>query len=85
MLSNKCTLFESYVGKSNPVYGLKIETNLGETLYYNYISSVYSDAKALCDRLSHTDVSPIHFNDIVRDYITQIYYEKLAINHLSLR
>lgn len=85
MPGNKCTLFLSDVGKSGHVYGLKIETDSGEDHRYDYISSIYSDAIALCERLSDTDVAPIHFNDIVRDHITQIYYEKLEINQLPLR
>ena len=36
------------------------------------ISPVYSDVEKLADTLNNLEVSLIHFNDIVEDYVQQI-------------
>ncbi len=32
--------------------------------------------------MARAELSPVHFGDVVRDYITELYYNRLAVNGL---
>ena len=65
-------------------YGVEIKTENGDIYRYNVISPCKEDAMHLAERLSTAnDISPVHFNDIVRDYITELYLSVIDANKLA--
>ena len=64
-------------------FGIRIETDQGETRAYPDISERRSDAERLMRRLEQGDVSPVHCDDVVRDFILELAYERLSRNGLE--
>ena len=65
------------------VYGIRIKTDRGQTFTSPDISEHCSDAERLLRRLDQGDVSPVHYDDVVRDYIMELAYERLDRNGLE--
>ncbi|MBQ7639075.1 MAG: hypothetical protein IJS90_09265, partial [Clostridia bacterium] len=65
------------------VYGLKIETSAARSVCYPYISERVSDVEILRNRMEKGSVCEEHIEDIVKDYITELYIKKLCINGLG--
>lgn len=63
-------------------YGIRIEALNGDVYVYRYISSFYEEADELIHKMMQDYISPVHFNDIVTDYLAQLYYAKLSMNGL---
>ena len=65
-------------------YGVEISAENGDIYRYNVISPCKEEAIHLVERLSTADdISPVHFNDIVRDYITELYLSVIDANKLT--
>lgn len=79
---HKYTLIRSDAGGRADVYGIKIETSAGRSVYFPYISENRRDAELLINKMKRSNVASEHIGDIVRDYITELYFEKLQINGL---
>ena len=78
MKRERYTLFRSKRG-----FGLRIITAEGDTVEYPCISYKRDGARVLFRRLSVAGLDPAHFDDVVRDYITEQYLEQLALNGLA--
>ena len=63
-------------------YGLRILFEDGSVREYRSLSPIASEAERLRDRLSDSDVSPVHYDDVVRDYILETAYERIDRNRL---
>lgn len=63
------------------VYGIVIIFG-GEAYTYKYISCVRKNVERLISRLENEVISPVHFNDIVRDYILELAYAVIDANGL---
>lgn len=63
-------------------FGIRIETEEGTVYDYRYISAFYEEADELIRKMSKDYISPAHFDDIVTDYLAQLYYTKLSLNGL---
>lgn len=81
MVLTKYSLICSNINGRN-CYGIRIEPTDGNVYVYKYISTFYEDADELLHKMSKDYISPVHFNDIVTDYLAQLYYAKLSINGL---
>lgn len=77
----KYSLIQSTINEKS-VYGIKIEAENGIIYEYGYISVFRSEADELICKMSKGYISPVHFNDIVTDYLAQLFYEKLSLNGL---
>lgn len=62
-------------------YGIKI--SFGEkTFIFPSISEYKNDVIVLMGRLQDTDIAAVHINDIVRDYIMELAYNRLKQNNI---
>gem|GEM_PF-1879208 len=82
-IPHKYTLIENPASGRAVVYGIKIETSENSSVCFPYISRSRAEAELLIHQMDSSDVSSEHIRDIVRDYITRLYYEKLRVNGLS--
>lgn len=73
-------IHSSLNGKS--FFGIRIETNHDTVYEYRYISAFYEEADELIRKMSKDYISPVHFDDIVTDYLAQLYYDILLRNGL---
>lgn len=62
------------------VYGIRSEQTSERTIVYPYISSFRSDALRLLEKLNSEDLSPVHYNDIVEDYLWESFDRILRTN-----
>lgn len=60
-------------------YGLRLQNGLS----YPFISPVKEDTIKLQQQMSEEDISPVHFNDIVADYLYMLYDRSLKANGLK--
>ena len=83
MYNNNFTVIDvSYKGIN--YYGVEIKTGNGDIYKYDVISPCKDEVMQLAERLSTAnDISPVHFNDIVRDYITELYLSVIDANKLA--
>ena len=65
-------------------YGIRVESSSGETAMYRCISFRRKDVEELLRRLAGSEISSVHIGDIVRDYLTELYYRQLAANGFGL-
>ena len=63
-------------------FGVRIKTAAGDTVEYPCVSYRRKAVRCLIGRLSGARLDPVHFDDVVRDYITEQYFEQLALNGL---
>ena len=63
-------------------YGVRIVVHAVCRAEYRSISSDPAQALELIERMSRADLSPVHFGDVVRDYLTELYFKRLAANGL---
>ena len=67
------------------VYGLEIRAPGGNVFLYVNISAFREDAEELCAKLLNAeDLSVLHLDDIVYDYLTELYYRKLRQNGFKI-
>lgn len=67
------------------VYGLAIRAPGGKEFLYVNISAFKEDAEELCAKLLNAkDLSVLHLDDIVYDYLTELYYRKLRQNGFAV-
>ena len=66
----------------NASYGLKITEENIETVYSN-LSDSEDKIKKLCLNLQNSDISIVHINDIIRDFIVEEAYDRLFENSLQ--
>ena len=62
------------------VFGIRSEQKSERTIVYPYISPFRSDVLRLLDRLNSEDLSPVHYNDIVEDYLWDLFDRILRTN-----
>ena len=65
------------------VYGVSVSNTQGMLLTYPDISASRGETERLLRRLRDGDVSLLHYDDIVRDYILALAYERLQRNGLN--
>ena len=63
-------------------YGIRIDGPDGQPIVYPDISEREEDARRLLQRLSG-DVSPVHFDDVIEDYILELAYERIRRNGIE--
>lgn len=63
-------------------FGVRILSGGSVFREYPCISSDEEEAVRLRRRLACGDLSPVHFDDVVRDFILEQAYEKIEKNHL---
>ena len=64
-------------------YGILISED-GETVRaYPAVSARQDEAERLRQRLSRGDISPLHFDDVVRDFLLELAYDRIADNRLE--
>lgn len=78
MKENRYTVYKSERG-----FGMHIETAAGETAEYPCVSCSYEGAETLRARMAEADLDVSHIPDVIRDYITEQYYELLTYNRLT--
>ena len=66
----------------NVSYGLKITEENIETIYSN-LSDNKENVEQLCQNLQNSDISVVHINDIIRDFIVEEAYDRLLENSLQ--
>ena len=64
-------------------FGVNVRTTDGREYAYPDVSASRRDAERLLLRFLSDDISPIHYNDIARDYIIELAYERLERNGLA--
>ena len=60
-------------------YGLQIKDTSGKTYSYNYITEHREDIEQLASQMSSDYISPVHFTDIISDFITKDALDKIAL------
>lgn len=63
-------------------YGLKIKVSPVDSFLYGFVSQNIEDVRELKAKLLPDDLSEVHFDDIVRDFILGKAYELIEINGL---
>ena len=63
-------------------YGISVKAESGRLYTYPDVSSVCEEARRLVNRLKQSDLAECHFNDVVRDYLFELLYERLERNGL---
>ncbi|MBQ6065687.1 MAG: hypothetical protein IJK89_02610 [Clostridia bacterium] len=64
-------------------FGIRIATDQGQIFTYPEIAERRADTERLVRRLKLSDVSPLHYDDVVRDYILALAFERLRRNGLE--
>lgn len=64
-------------------FGVLLESYCGKTYIYPEIADHRSSAERLIRRLEQSDLSPVHYVDVVRDYILEQAFERLRRNGLE--
>lgn len=80
MKQNHYSLVES-VKNGVRMYGIRIVTQNGSVSEYDGISPFAEDADELIRQMSQDYISPVHFNDIVTDYLVRLSMKKQASIH----
>ena len=65
------------------VFGLLIRGADGREYEYPDISSDRGETERLQRRLASADIAPMHYDDIVRDYIMELAFERMERNGLD--
>ena len=65
---------------SGTMYGVSVAATDDPIREYPYISSRKSDAQRLLDRIQGSDLSPVHLENVVADYLLEIAYERMKDN-----
>lgn len=60
------------------VYGLQITDTSGKKYSYKHIAEAQEDIEQLISQMSSQYISPVHFTDIISDFITQKALEKIS-------
>lgn len=65
--------------KNNRIlYGLQITDTSGKVYSYKHIAEVKEDVEQLITQMASEYISPVHFTDIISDFITQKALEKIS-------
>lgn len=62
------------------MYGVSAAATDDTIREYPYISGRKSDAQRLLDRIQGSDLSPVHLEDVVADYLLEIAYDRMKDN-----
>ena len=81
-INTRITLIGSEQCGVSSGYGVLIETAQGDVLSFPCISYCKEEADELLARMLRSDLQIVHFGDVVRDYITELYYRRLRQNGL---
>ena len=81
-INTRITLIGSEQCGVSSGYGVLIETAQGDVLSFPCISYCKEEADELLARMLRSDLQIVHFIDVVRDYITELYYRRLRQNGL---
>lgn len=77
-MCQKCELTEELLDGSR-IYGIAITCK--EKIYeYRYISYSKQETAKLISQIAGEDIAPVHYGDIVKDYIVKIAYDKISAN-----
>ena len=65
--------------KNNRIlYGLQITDTSGKIYSYKHIAETKEDIEQLISQMSSEYISPVHFADIISDFITKKALEKIS-------
>ena len=73
-----CTLLDDL-----NMYGLSIPGTPDTNYIYPAVSARKKDVLRLMDRFTDQDISQIHYDDIVRDFILETAYDLIKINGIE--
>ena len=62
------------------MYGVSVTDADATIRNYPFISSRKSEAERLLDRIQGADLSPLHVEDVVADYLLEIAYDRMKDN-----
>lgn len=81
MNREKYSVFDhSYCGST--VYGLKIQAENNYAREYPFISFNQGEVHSLIRQMEAGNISPVHYDDIVSDFLQFLYQKKLQYNGL---
>ena len=60
------------------LYGMQITDTSGKKYRYEHIAETKEDIELLISQMSATYISPVHFADIISDFITLQALEKIS-------
>lgn len=63
-------------------YGITVKAESGRLYTYPDVSSVCEEARRLLNRIQQSDLAECHYNDVVRDYLFELLFERLERNGL---
>ena len=66
------------------IYGIRFSDEKGQVLEFAYLSAIRQDAVRLVRRLSSAKISAAHFEDVVADYLKELFFERLVLNGISV-
>ena len=64
-------------------FGIAIKDNGGTTAVYPDVSRSREEAERLRRRMERSDLSPVHYDDVVRDYLFELLYEQMERNGIT--
>ncbi|MBR3767886.1 MAG: hypothetical protein IKL10_06570 [Clostridia bacterium] len=67
--------------KGSTIFSIRITTTEKEFNYYG-ITENKEDAEALSEQIKAGNISPVHFNDVIHDFIIGKAYDKLIMNKI---
>ena len=70
------------VDDDSPLFGIAVKENGKTVVSYPEVSRSKEEAERLLRRMERSDLSPIHYNDVVRDYLFELMYERMEKNGL---
>ena len=73
------TLYRSAYG-----YGLRIVAADGQTWEYCCVSYDPAQAETLMRRMRQGGLDPVHYGEVIRDFITEQYLRQLELNGLAV-
>ena len=65
------------------MYGVSVTAADAVVRAYPYVSSRRSEAVRLLDRMQGADLSPVHVEDVVADYLLEIAYQRMKDNGIG--
>ena len=65
------------------VYGIRIQSGDRILREYPYVSPAQDDVVTLLRQMQQEDVAPVHYDDIVKDFLYLLFLKKLQYNGLN--
>ena len=66
----------------SPLFGIAVKENGKTVVSYPDVSRSKEEAERLRRQMERSDLSPVHYDDVVRDYLVELMYERMERNGL---